>query len=746
MLKNSKQSKTLSQTAKTQLPSTLEKATLVPASVINLSGKPTILCFGETPGIEDVQEGQAFAGRAGKLLRKLITLHLPHCRVVLDNVCPEVLAGGHGKPNADILKKYKAYREESVTTWQPSVIVLVGAYAMNTAGLRGTAGIVRRNATTVLYHGRPAVLSVHPAYVLRNPAEIKLLRRVCVIVEAELRGGKEVQAPRSRNGLTLNISASLDLETEGLNPRGGRILTAAMSSKKQTTWIAAPTLDTIQLSPKPVIFHNGKFDMAWLQTHGFQLPASVEDTLIIAWLIDENDKKDLGTLAQRYLGVPAWWLDIDLKHTTELPTEVLGKYNALDAHYTYQLRNKLWPELTKQQQQLCTDVLFPMTKLLAEMECRGFKVDGTVFEKICTNNQKLIKQQEKKLRSKYGEEINFRSTTDLKELVYGKLDYKVGGLTKAKQPAVDADTLRKISPKLADLADYRWQLWFESNVAKGWAKRITSQGFLHTNYNFGHVVTGRLSSSNPNMQNVDRDGVQRLCLVSRFPRGKIIQYDYKAHEYRIKAAEAGETKLLKQLSDSSFDPHEETRTLLRTKYEIVVDRPRAKNVNFSVIYGISPHGLFGKYEIPIKDGQLIIPAWYKLYPRIKAHNDLILKNYEEKREVESIFGWKRRFKPVELVDLGSRKFDAHQRNQALNFGTQNAAVVICYMGMLALDRWLTRHRMKSIIIHQIHDSVVVDAHPKEVKALEREVPEVLTNLKLPMRIPLAVEAKVGDTL
>ena len=227
-------------------------------------------------------------------------------------------------------------------------------------------------------------------------------------------------------------------------------------------------------------------------------------------------------------------------------------------------------------------------------------------------------------------------------------------------------------------------------------------------------------------------------MVSRFKGGSIGQWDYAQHELRIQAAVAGCSSMLKAFRQG-VDLHQETCDKLRAQ-RIELDRPTAKNVNFALIYDITPWGLNLTYGIPMDLGKQIKTAWFKEYPEIHDYHLWLNQQMRDHYYVESIFGWRRHIRNPN---------DGHERRQAYNQPIQNAAIVIMYLAMLKISAML--EDMKSLIIMQVHDNVVLDIHPKERKKIEKQVPKFMLNpgherfsndqLKEP--IPLAVDAQIG---
>lgn len=717
------------------------------------------LFFGEAPGRDEAKEGKAFIGRAGQLLRRVIEHELPNRSCVLDNVVPEVLRGGIGKPDNDKRKEYAEYRQDSIVRHNPRVVVLMGEHAFRAFGLKlkPTANVGRILAVDGV--GQAVVLCVHPAYALRNPkAGIPMMAEAFKSVRACLREdrceGQRLDNPKSWLNKRAKRLCTLDIETSEYDPRWGRIITAAVACEDEAIWFpvfgaAFPENNTLRTLvewwPKgPRIAHNVPFELAWMRSRQAADPPMVFDTLILQAMVDENLSKGLDDLLLHHFQTEPYWLKIKPPFD-EIPLDRLGPYNLKDALWTQRLFWHLMGKLTKSQERLCKELFYPLQQILVSIEQRGVKCSSDELKRI----QKAEKAKLTKIRKKIAETfpgLNPRSHPQMIELLYNKLGLKAQINTKKRKPSANDEALSRLvkeEPRLKVIQDFRRTQGFLTRVVEPWREFAAVDGFLHTHLRVGHVVTWRLSSSQPNLLNVARDGAERRALVSRFRNGRIVQADYGQHELRVYAAVADDRVFLDGWQkDADFDHHSETARKIR-ELGVECDRARGKNINFATTYDITEHGLWEKYGIPKREGRKLVQVFKQIHPALPAYHAAVEHEIAEKGYVENMFGLRRRITDPE---------DQHQRRQALNYPIQSAAVIICYLAMLDLERELVRRKMKALVILQVHDSIVVDCPRNELSRVRKMMKEVMLNVKyrkytgkrLKNDIPLRVEIKEGE--
>lgn len=719
---------------------------------------PKILFFGEAPGPDEVKVDQAFVGKAGQLLRRVLQQELPGRSLVLDNVCPEWLGDIRNKPMADKLNEYAEYRRERIRQVRPAVIVLLGERAMAAFKVKGRP--VHRCGEVDEVGGIPAVISVHPSYCLHQPDQVRLYQRVfaavrsCLAPKADDTQGVHLVAPwiiRSFLNNTREKLCCVDIETSCLkaDDPSAIVLTAAIRCGKETIWFGLRhkdswNSDTDSLekdfrewwSCGPRIVHNAAHELAWLGD------APIVDTLLQAAILAEHKPKGLDYQVTNVLEKPSYWGHIDLKHTPEEDLSALGVYNANDAWHTWELHLHQRRLMTSAQKIICDEVLFPLRRLLMQMTVRGIAVDRKLLKKLTIRQKAVVTAFQEKVAKAFG--INPRSPKQMREYLYETRRLPVTVLTRKGLPSAGDEAIAKLvaeHPELQLLQNSRLAESLLSRVFTPWLKHSEADGFLHSAFSLGHVVTWRLSSQDPNLQNVDRDGPQRKALVSRFPGGKIVQFDYSQHELRVFAAQTGCAAMLQAFREKR-DVHQDTCDAFR-KAGVRTDRKTSKNCNFGLLYGGGPQTLQQRYNIPLKEGYALVRAWDAIYPERQKFYADVEKSLLKHRYVENIFGLRRHL---------DRPHDPHERRQAYNFPIQSAAVLICYLAMLDVQSWLSDGPWESCIVLQIHDSIVMDCPKNEVKRVSERVSDIMRNVDYPRytgkrlknEIPLEVECKIGD--
>jgi len=752
-----------------------------------------VLFFGESPGREEVKEGHAFVGPAGQRMRELIEYEIPDKTCVLDNICPRFLNGA--KPMAKEMKEFESYRKVSIAKHRPRVICLLGKDATKAFGIKGKpVGNVGR---IVQWKGYNVVLSIHPSYTLRSPEKIDLFKDVFRSIKRMLTRQTVAKIRRIQDypelvkflDRTAKKPCAFDLETSSLDPKDGRILCCSITvPNMETAWVGLYHPESWHKDipywmaklckwwgKGSRIIQNAKFELAWMREaqrecglYGSQVsgqpknpfevfvkdPTIIYDTMIQSWLINENSPKNLNWQVVQTLNRKPYWQGIpEGGGFSEVPLEVLGTYCGNDTWHTMALHNHQQKILTTDQIKLADELFTPLAKILVQMEEAGIKIDVATLDKLRKSQRAKATRLNKRAESLFPG-VNFGSPTQMRELLFKKLKLKSGTWTKGgakKRPvkSTDADVLANLceqEPNLKRILEANKAESVLTRILIPWKeKHITDEGFIHTNFNVAATTTGRLSSSNPNMQNPQRgESVERRCMVSRFKGGKLVQLDYSQHEYRIQGAVADDQEILK-IFRQGLDPHRVTTDDI-TARGVTINRATGKNINFAVLFEITGKGLYRKYGIPSALGNKLIKLWYAAHPKVVEFHKDLEKQMRERGWVENVFGMRRH-----LDDPSN----GHERRQAYNFPVQGPAVLICFLSMIEIQKWLDkRPRLRSLIIHQMHDDVILDCPMREVKQVAPAAKKIMEHVDLSYwvgkrpwsKVPLAVDVKIGDHL
>lgn len=755
------------------------KVVVDPSYVGFKSKQQDVLFFGEAPWQDEIDKGQAFVGVAGQCLRRIIEAEIPGRNCTLDNICPEYLGytdeGKIAKPMAKKRNEYEEYRTKSIKKHKPKVIVLLGEYAMKSFGVKGrpVAKCGEIQEIEVDKKRYKAVCSVHPSYVCRNPKQVKLYQKVFRSIRQCLKKtSKRLQTCLDNTGAIRTFlkrvakrSCTFDIETSSLDPAKGVILCCSITCSSETAWIPLFHRDSLPdadarwkevaswWSKGPRRCHNAQFELKWMRDRGVPDPPKLYDTRLRAWLIDETISNGLNNQVVHVLEKPAYWLALDMYDKKQgygnVPLNLLGEYNAQDTIHQDMLYEHQEPHITPVQRKLCDEVLTPLAGVLGDMERRGFHVDRDILKKEIRKAKGMHTRRMNQIERDFPG-LNINSPKQMAKLMFDDLGLQPTGYNPPdskgnKSPQTDIEAVTRLSkqqPKLAPIVDAKKASSFVRRMQPWVDVHIDPKGLIHPDFNLGTVNTGRLSMSNPNLQNIDRYGAQRLAMTSRYKGGVIIQGDYMQHELRILAAQCGQMTMLEAFREGQ-DLHQIMADRLKC------DRFRAKCVNFSIVYGITAHGLLSKNGIPYKDGSKLLRKWFKENPEVKQYQQDKKEELQEYGYVESIFGWRRH---------GLDPDDDRQLRQGYNAPIQNAAVVFTYMALVALDKYLSRSTMKTRIVLQVHDSIVLDA-PKREEARAKRVLHDAMMFRLPGQtpyeeylngtlehdIPLGVEVKSGAT-
>jgi len=748
-------------------------------------GKVDILCFGEAPGWEEYLKKEAFIGPAGQFLRRVLAAEFPKRRIALDNACPEAIDRGKGKPDPEKLNSYDSYRRKSVKKHDPKIIILLGSFAMRGFGVSG--GVLKRNSEMVKVDGyhQKFICSTHPSYHLHtNMMHVSKFQEVMSTVKTLLSRKKKRTVEVitdwnevvSRLRYSIPMSCGFDIETSSLDPNKGTILSAAIANEdeifsfplfhpKHLTGARERLGHLIQFWERcqQIIVHNLRFEVKWMRSLGAKDPKRIEDTYLQHWMIDEESPGGLNYLTVTELKRAPYWTKIDPYKKTgmdQCPVKDLCVYNGLDALGSLDLHQKwldhpdLWSNERKdgtvgwthkleksKQRSFYEETLIPFAKLLITVMDNGLHVDFDVLREIRSRMMRRCSSYERKVRAEF-HGVVLSSPKQMRYLLFEHLKLpvvKYTGNTKKRTPSTDQEVLDKLSkkePRLVPLSKARKLRSRISREVDPLFDLADDEGLVHTDFNFGSIVTGRLSSSNPNLQNVARDAEHKACFTSRFLGGMLIVGDYKQHELRIFAAQAGEKKFLNRWKeDINYDVHQETAE------ELEKERSTAKNCNFAIIYDITPKGLSEKYDIPLSEAREILKKWMKMYPAIPLYHLAIRLQMEEFGYVETLFGRRRH--------VWNPK-NGHQCRQGYNCVAQTPAVELSYMAMLRIQSVFEKKKMKSLLVLQVHDSVVVDAPKGEVnrssKIVEVEMMRTKPVTADGIKIPIAVDLKVVDHL
>jgi DNA polymerase-1 len=507
------------------------------------------------------------------------------------------------------------------------------------------------------------------------------------------------------------------------------------------------------------IGQNIKFDNMFLRAAGVEVRGRMFDTMILHYLLDPESRHGMNHLAHKYLNydpVPITALigSGARQHTMDMvPVERVAEYCAEDADVTLRLKGVLWPMVEQQQlTELYTQIEEPLIDVLADMEWEGVRIDSAKLAEYAGELTRELSELERQVRETAGEPaLNVNSPAQLGEVLFGKMRLvDKPKMTKTKQYSTDEETLQNIADKhpiVGLILEYRGVKKLLSTYVEALPQLVNPHtGKIHTSYNQAITATGRLSSTNPNLQNIpireERGRRIREAFVPSDSEHLLLSADYSQVELRLMAHLSGDTALIEAFR-AGEDIHRATaaRIFGVPLAEVTSDmRRKAKTANFGIIYGISAFGLSQRLHIPRNEARDIIEGYFRSYPGVKEYMERVVAEARAAGYVTTLFG-RRRF----LADINSRNAVARglaERN-AINAPLQGSAADIMKIAMIAVARGLAERGLRSKMILQVHDEVVIDTVRSEEEAVAALVIEAMEHAAR-LSVELVVDYGVGD--
>ncbi len=481
--------------------------------------------------------------------------------------------------------------------------------------------------------------------------------------------------------------------------------------------------------------------MLALTTTGETLSGPLFDTLIAHYLVEPESAHDLPTLA-------AFYLNTQLHDEAQLTLEQAAGEKA---DIALQLKSRLDAELkTRGHTKLMEEVEMPLLEVLASMEYEGVTLDTDALAAMSEELRQASEKLQQDIYKLAGGEFNINSPKQLGELLFDKL--KLGDKpkkTKTGQYATGEEVLLKLAGEhdiVKKILDFREYEKLRSTYVDALPKLISKRdGRLHTDYRQAVAATGRLSSNNPNLQNIPiRTEKGRQIRKAFIPRDKnylFMSADYSQIELRIAASFAKDQTMIDAFRNKR-DIHTTTAAkVFKVPIESVTPdmRRKAKEVNFGILYGSTAFGLSQNLNIPRSEAQEIIQSYFREFPAIKNYMDQIIEKARQQEYVETILGRRRYLRDINSRNIATRGFA--ERN-AINAPIQGSAADIIKVAMVNIHRWLRQEKLKTKMIMQVHDELVFDLHKDEVEAVKENVVRLMKHA-VQLDVPMEVEVGIG---
>ena len=565
-------------------------------------------------------------------------------------------------------------------------------------------------------------------------------------------------------------SFCFDTETTGLDPKEAKLVGLSFCWEAHQGWYVPVSQETEESATileefRPVlesesvekVGHNLKFDLSVLRWNGVRVRGRLFDTMVAHALIEPEMRHGMDYLSEAYLGytpIPITQLIGQKKeiNMSEVPLAQIAEYATEDADVTWQLRSLLEPKLReKGLEKVFYDIESPLIPVLVEMEHEGIRIDAAALSQFSEQLAQQINTQEQEIQRLAGMEFNLNSPKQLGEVLFERLKIvEKPKKTKTGQYATHEGILQDLAPRheiVRRILDHRTATKLKSTYADTLPSAIFARtGRVHTTYQQVLTTTGRLSSQNPNLQNIpirsEMGQEIRRAFVARDAGHALLSADYSQIELRIVAALSRDPGMLEAFA-SGLDIHTATAArVYGVMLQLVSDEMRrnAKMVNFGITYGISAFGLAQRLGIPRSEAAGIIDSYFQQYGGIRRYIDETISFAREHGYVQTVTG-RRRYLP-DIRSANAMVRGGAERN-AINMPIQGTAADMIKVAMIRIHREFEQRGLRSRMVLQIHDELLFDL-VREEEAEVRQVVETEMKNALPLEVPIQVEIGVGD--
>jgi DNA polymerase-1 len=501
---------------------------------------------------------------------------------------------------------------------------------------------------------------------------------------------------------------------------------------------------------------NLKYDSHIFANYGVALQGITFDTMLESYVLESHMPHNMDNLAERHLGMKTIKYEavcgkgvhqigfdqVDLKIATD--------YAAEDADITLRLHQVLWPQIQGSPGLLYIyeNVEMPAMRVLGIMERNGIRIDSALLSQQGQEVGKRLLALEGEIHQLAGQPFNIQSPKQIAEILFGQLELPVIKKTPSGAPSTDEEVLQKLAedyPLPARILDYRSLAKLMSTYIEKLPRMADPKtGRVHTSFSQATAVTGRLASSDPNLQNIPvRTEEGRRIREAFIPAEgcKLLSADYSQIELRIMAHIAEDENLLAAFA-AGKDVHQATAAeIFGVPLESVNSEQRryAKVINFGLIYGMSAFGLAGNLGIERSAAQNYIAKYFDRYPGVAQYMERTRLEARENGYVETVFG--RRLWLPEIKSSGPRRQGAERA--AINAPMQGTAADLIKLAMIAVENWLEKEQLKTRMLLQVHDELVFDVPLDELELLQAKLPDLMCKVA-ELKVPLVVGIGIGD--
>jgi DNA polymerase-1 len=497
---------------------------------------------------------------------------------------------------------------------------------------------------------------------------------------------------------------------------------------------------------------NIKYDMLVLANYGIQVNGVAFDTMVANYILRPDGRHNLDDLAMQHLNYKTITFNEllqDEKDIRNVPLENLANYSAEDADITFRLYEVLNSKLTNDKlDKLCEEIEFPLISVLTDMELAGVKIDIDILNDMSKELEGLNENLVKDIYNLAGKKFNVNSTQQLSKILFEELKLPTSKKTKTGY-STDVgvlEDLRHSHPIVEMLLDYRTYTKLKSTYVDALATLINPKtGRVHTSFNQTIATTGRLSSSNPNLQNIPiRTEIGKAIRKAFVPQSSdwlILSADYSQIELRVMAHISGDPGMSEAFKNGE-DIHATTAAKIFgvESRDVTKDmRRKAKEVNFGIMYGLGPFGLASRLEISQTEAKEIIEKYNLRFPKVKIYMEDTISKARRDGYVETLLG-RRRFLP----DIKSRNQNlrSNAERQAINMPIQGTAADMIKLAMIQIHKLISSQQHNIKMLLQVHDELVFEVHKNYADEEQRIVAESMKSA-LPLDVPIEVEIGVG---
>jgi DNA polymerase-1 len=567
-------------------------------------------------------------------------------------------------------------------------------------------------------------------------------------------------------------SVCFDTETTSINPLEAELVGIAFSWETgkgfyvpfpETKNDAMPLIEKLrpffEAENIEKIGQNLKYDIKVMLNYGVEVKGKLFDTMLAHYLINPDMRHNMDVLSETYLNyTPVSITELIGKkgknqlNMRQVPLEKQTEYAVEDADVTYQLAQKFRPELKEAKtDKLFEEIEVPLLRVLADMEREGINLDKEYLNDLSTALEKDIAALEKKIYEQAGEEFNIASPKQLGDILFGKLNLvDKPKKTKTGQYSTSEDVLSYLAKDheiIKNVLDYRGLAKLKSTYVDALPNEVQEKtGRVHTDYMQTVAATGRLSSNNPNLQNIpirtERGRQVRKAFIPRNENYVLLAADYSQIELRIIAALSEEDTMISAFKHGE-DIHASTASkVFNVPIEEVTreQRSNAKTVNFGIIYGVSAFGLSNQTDLSRTEAKELIDTYYKTYPKLRNYISEQIDFARDHGYVQTILGRRRYLKDI---NAGNQVVRGAAERNAVNAPIQGSAADIIKIAMINIHKKLSEGKYQTKMLLQVHDELVFDCYKPELEEMKKLIKSEMENA-YKLSVPLDVEVGIGE--